>query len=195
MSGSVAYGMADPGDDIDFFVVTKAGGMWLFLLVAFLLSRRAHRFGSTVSSWCFNYVLEERAAERDFATPQGLLVAREALSLRLLRGEGFYRKLLGHAAWMEAELPQLYALRMNQAVPPDRSRPLGLIARAVNGAVYPFLAVYLQTVSLVRNHRLRREAPSKCFATETSFRRLQLRTEHFEELEEIYRRGSVLATD
>ncbi|MCI4365520.1 MAG: hypothetical protein L3K10_05610 [Thermoplasmata archaeon] len=195
VSGSVAYGLAEPGDDLDFFVVARRGGAWLFLLLAFLGSRRAHRAGSRASPWCFNYVVEEGAADGDFGVPQGLMVAREALSVRLIKGDPFYRELLGHAEWMGAELPQLYALRTGGGEASPTPPPIGWISRLVNLLVYPAVATYLQMAALVGNHRLRRESPTGCFRTETTLHRYQLRTEHFDRLRGVYARGIPASTD
>jgi hypothetical protein len=193
VSGSVAYGFAEPGDDLDFFVTTRQGGTWLFLLYAFLSSRfvrrRAHEPGP--SSWCFNYVIEETEAARQFAHPGGLLFAREALSVRILRGEAYYESLLRRAAWMSAELPQLYAERRPDGTGTSPGEPsLGLLARLANLVAFPLLATYLQLSGLVGNHRLRREAPAKCFSTTTTLRRFMLRSLRFEQLDRIYRAAS-----
>jgi hypothetical protein len=195
ISGSVAFGLAEPEDDLDFFVVVRDGGAWLFLLLALLRSRRLHRDGTAAAPWCFNYVVEEGAVESDFTPPQGLLVAREALSVRVLRGEGYYRSVLLRSPWMGAELPKMYAERTAELTPDRAPRPLGWATRIVNALAYPVLATYLQVVGLVGNRRLRRFAPSTCFATETGFRRFQLRTAQFDRLRRIYRAASSAPSD
>lgn len=195
VSGSVAYGLAEPEDDLDFFVVARAGGAWLFLLLAFLGSRRAHRRGTPAAPWCFNYVVEEGAIDFDLARPRGLLVAREALSVRVIRGAAYYRQVLTRAPWMATELPRMYAERTAGKEDPPRPHPLGWLARALNVLVFPVLATYLQLVGLVGNRRLRRESPAKCFGTETTLHRFQLRTEHFNELHRLYRSESATPSD
>ncbi len=192
VSGSVAYGFAAPNDDLDFFVTTRRGTTWLFLLLAFanyrLLRERSHT--PPPSHWCFNYVLDEDDAEREFSRPGGLLMAREALTVRMICGDPFYRSLLQKARWMGDELPQIYAKRRgpeSENSPPGR---VGWILRAANGIVFPFLATYLQLSGLVHNHRLRRRAPEKLFATTTTLRRFMLRSLRFAELERVYRSGT-----
>jgi len=191
VSGSVAYGFAAPNDDLDFFVTTRRGTTWLFLLLAFanyrLLRRRAH--SPRPSHWCFNYVLDEDEAVREFSRPGGLLMAREALSVRILRGEAYYRSLLRAANWMGEELPHVYSRRRgpeSDPTPPDE--PVGVFVRAANLIVFPLLATYLQLAGLVRNHRLRRHAPEKLFGTTTTLRRFMLRSLRFAELERLYRK-------
>jgi hypothetical protein len=189
VSGSVAYGYAAPGDDLDFFVTARRGTTWVFLALAFLNARRVRRAGRPRPSthWCFNYVIDEADAPGEFARPGGLLLAREALAVRVVRGDGFYRKLLLNAAWMSGELPQLYDRRVGEgerAADPEASPRWG--ERLANLLAYPFLATYLQMAGLVRNHRLRREAPEKQFSTTTQLRRYMLRSVRFEELERLY---------
>jgi hypothetical protein len=192
VSGSVAYGFAAPNDDLDFFVATQRGATWLFLLLAFanyrLVRRRAHSPGP--SHWCFNYVLDEVAAAQEFARPGGLLMAREALTVRMVRGDAYYRSLLRNAPWMERELPHVYAQRQGPATEAAPAASVGPLVRAVNLLVFPLLATYLQLVGLVRNHRLRRASPERQFATTTTLRRFMLRSLRFAELERVYRAGA-----
>ncbi len=193
VSGSVAYGFAAPNDDLDFFVTTYRGTTWLFLLLAFanyrLVRRRAHTPGP--SHWCFNYVLDEDEATREYARPGGLLMAREALTVRMLRGDAYYCSLLQSASWMGEELPHVYAKRSEPvAEPVPAGPPGGGIARILNLLVFPLLAAYLQCTGLVHNHRLRRTAPDRQFATTTTLRRFMLRSLRFAELEQIYRSNS-----
>jgi len=193
VSGSVAYGFAAPNDDLDFFVTAQRGTTWLFLLLAFakyrLVRRRAHSPGP--SHWCFNYVVDEVEAKDEFARPGGLLMAREALTVRMLQGDGFYQSLLGRAQWMGEELPKLYARRrVSSGESRSTDDTVGLVARGVNLLVFPFLATYLQLSGLVHNHRLRKHAPEKLFATTTTLRRFMLRSLRFAELERVYRSGT-----
>jgi hypothetical protein len=190
VSGSVAYGYAAPTDDLDFFVTARTGTTWLFLALAFFNYRRIRRKGHLPgpSHWCFNYVIDERDAEAEFARPGGLLLAREALSVRVIRGDPFYRSLLLRAPWMAEELPQVYDRRLRQGettLSDTEATPWA--ARLVSLLVFPALATYLQLVGLVRNHRLRREAPERQFSTTTKFRRFMLRSVRFDELERLYR--------
>jgi hypothetical protein len=192
VSGSVAYGFAAPNDDLDFFVMTRRGTTWLFLLLAFanyrLVRHRAHVPGP--SHWCFNYVLDESEAAAEFARPGGLLMAREALTVRMLRGDSYYRSLLEDASWMGDELPQIYAQRRGSKRDPELPEEVGVLVRAANLLVFPFLATYLQLTGLVRNHRLRREAPEKQFSMTTTARRFMLRSLRFANLERLYRSES-----
>lgn len=179
ITGSTAYGEPSAGDDLDFFVVTSPGSMWLFLAYTYL----AVRFGFRPDPRrerpipCFNYVLEDQEAFRDFSTARGFLFAREALTTDLLHGSQYYGALLGSASWLSAELPRLVAVRSDGPTRrPAPAAPVGV--RLANAAVYLPLAAYLQLVGLRRNAR----APDGRFRTRTMFRRLAFASDRFDRL-------------
>ncbi len=188
VSGSTAYGEPEPGDDLDFFVVTRRGAVWWFLAYAFLQARlvRWGNRGAFEPSLCFNYVQDETDARREFAREQGLLFAREALALRCVWGEEYYRSLLVLAPWMSDAFPRLHAERtVGPATSPQEPAPP--LVRVLNALVYPWLAAYLQLTGLRRNARLRSEgATARGFRTHSTPRRLQLRSERFEEIRRRY---------
>jgi len=184
VTGSAAYLEPMEGDDIDLMVIPRAGEMWLFLALVFGTVRfrpGTHPHGG--SHWCFNYVMDEREAARAYGRPAGFLFAREALSTRILRGEPFYRGLLGRATWMRGELPRLYAHRLPEPTGPAPVAAAPWATRVANAIVFPLLATYLQLVGLVRNARLRRSGRSaEQFRTVTRFRRYTLETAKFDGL-------------
>jgi hypothetical protein len=194
LTGSVAYGRPQAGDDCDLMLVTRPGALWVVLAVAFLRLRGAREgpVGKTLPEFCLNYVLDERAAEEDYREGQGLLFAREALSVQILRGASYYRSLLEQASWLQQEAPRLYA-RWTQpgdarGSDPVASTPLGV--RALNWAVYPWIAAYLQLKGLRAGHLLRGagRAPQQ-FRTVTRPRRMTLQTLKFERLRSMYSGG------
>ncbi len=189
VSGSVAYGFAEPHDDLDFFVAVRQDSVWVFLLLTFAQYRLVRWRNQGTAHWCFNYVADESDAAREFSTPGDLLFAREALTLRILRGDEYYRGILRSAAWMKDELPRLYAQRCAAETGtfpgPASSTPRWV--RLANRLLFPVLAAYLQATGLVRNHRLRREAPERQFSTWTTYRRFMLRSLHYAELRRVYR--------
>jgi hypothetical protein len=192
VSGSAAYGFAEPGDDLDFFVIARRGATWLFLALSFLAARR-RRSGSDDggSPWCFNFVLDEDAAREQFSRPQGFQFAREALAVRVLSGEEYYRGLLADARWMERELPRLYGTRAGSPTSP-RAAPVSLLARAANLALFPLLASYLHLTGLRRNHRLARTRPDRAYSTQTSLRQFALHSRRFDELHRLALASSVV---
>ncbi len=191
VTGSAAYGEPGRGDDLDLFVVTRRGSQWWFLFYAYLTLRITRiRKGVPVEPLpCFNFVLDDVEAAREFAGSQGFLFAREALTARAVRGEGYYRALLAHAPWMAEEIPRLYSERTGESVTDDPvDPPAPLAVRLLNAALFPWLAAYLQLVGLRRNGRFRRAARhDERFRVETRWRKLVFASRKFERLRESYR--------
>jgi hypothetical protein len=142
-----------------------------------------------VPEFCLNYVLDERAAEEDYRHGQGLLFAREALSVQILRGATYYRSLLAQADWLQLEAPRLYSRWTHPEDPPDAEAvaPTPVGVRALNWLVFPVIAAYLQLKGLRAGHRLRGSgrAPQQ-FRTVTRPRRMTLQTLKFERLRSMY---------
>ncbi len=190
VTGSAAYGEPARGDDLDFLVVTRRGGVWPFLVYTYLAARlrRARPGPDDPSHWCFNYILDERVARAEYAAARGFLFAREALTARPVSGAPFYRGLVGTATWLAVEVPRLYGTWEAgglPALPPEDPVPASL--RALNVALYPFVAGYLLLAAMVRNRRYRRTGRgSRCFRVEAGPGRLTYETDRFEELRDLY---------
>ena len=127
LTGSAAYGEPQAGDDLDFLVIARSGAVWAVLAYVFLLVRlgRGPRFREGYPEACFNYVLDEPAARREFERPQGFLFAREALAVRTLQGEEYFRGLLHSAKWMAEVVPKLYGDRTRPSTLPPAPRVPG----------------------------------------------------------------------
>lgn len=190
LSGSTVYGAPDPDDDLDFVVVVRRGGVWPFLLYAWAANRwkRRDRPGGS-RGWCFNLVLDEREAAREFGRPRGFLVARDALRVEALLGEAYYRQLLGSAPWIGAELPIPYERRATRpAESPAADPPLPTVVRLANLLVYPWMATYLQLVALRESSRYRAVgAPDRAFRVVSTLGQLSVRTEKFDRLDRMWR--------
>ncbi len=190
VTGSAAYGEPQAGDDCDFLAVTDTGSLWAFLAFAFLKLRATGEVNRTVDPpiWCFNYVLEDRAALAEFRVPRGFLFAREALTIRILRGFNFYRGLLGTAAWLEREAPRLFTRWAAEGWPsPPGARRAPALVRALNLLAFPLVASYLQMVSVWRNQRLRRAGrKDEMFRVVTRFDRFIVQSRKFDRLAQVY---------
>jgi hypothetical protein len=190
VTGSVAFGEPVPGDDLDFFVITRSGAVWPFLLYVYLVARfgPAKRGASGgPSHWCFNYILDERAAAAEFSTPQGFQFAREALTLRPLRGASYYRGLLGRASWMGTQTPKLYERWAPEARALPERRPAPWPIRLLNRILHPVMATYLQLVALRDNHTLRRDGSGDSrFDLVTRSDRLEVRSDKYAKLASNY---------
>ena len=168
VSGSTAYSGAKPSDDIDFFLVTRERRLWITLLVGLTLARIDRLRSRDAPVYCFNRLIERPSCERTFRERRDALFAREALNLRVLRGEGLYGRLLDSAPWMADHFPGLYASRLSRI---DRARDdLARVERkagdVANAAAFLVLAPYLWLAGLVRNVGLRRAGRGReCFRT------------------------------
>jgi hypothetical protein len=191
ITGSTAYGAPESGDDCDFFVVTRNGATWAFLGLVFLRLRLARLTGEGRGDpeWCFNYVVDDRSVRRDYAAPRGFLFAREALTVKPLIGDEYYRALLGSADWLRVEAPRLFAAWERPGLPDGaRVAPTpGLGIRIFNALCFPWVAAYLQAVGLVRNarHRQARDGDSE-FETVTRPGRMTFLVSKFDRLRGIY---------
>jgi hypothetical protein len=195
LTGSSAYGEPEEDDDIDFLVVTRSGAVWAFLAGTYLLLRFGPHRGRDPgrSPLCFNYVLDDREAIVEYGRPGGLLFAREALTVRPLRGDAYYRDLLGTAPWIREELPRMYdALRGEGRT--DAPVPAPWLVRGLNVLAFPVVAAYLQLAGLRRNARLRRNGrAADQFVTRTGRRRLAFASARFETLRIRYLAASASA--
>ena len=189
ISGSTAYGEPEEGDDLDLFVVTRTGALWVTLGWTYLSLRwRAHGARPTTDPQvCLNYVLDDRSAPGEFSRRSDFHVAREALTSRAVRGGDYYRSLLGSASWMSSEIPRLYTQRIQGArSPAPDPAPVGV--QIVNAVAFPVLATYLQLVGLRRNRQLAREGRSEeIFRTTTRWRQLAFGSRRFDSLRERHR--------
>jgi hypothetical protein len=186
VTGSTAYGTPAAEDDLDFFIVTRAGAMWLFLLFAALRLRARRSAGRSDPGPrpCLNFVLDERSVDSEFRTRRGFLFAREALTALVLRGDEYYRSVLRDAPWIGEEIPRSYAAR-SAGPSVERPRRVPRVVRMVNAALFPPLAAYLHLIGLYRNHRLRRWGRSSDrFRTVVGFRRLANPTDRYDALSE-----------
>jgi hypothetical protein len=188
VTGSAAYGQPAPGDDLDFFVVTRTGAVPWFLAATYL-ALRLHPSGRReidAPPPCFNFVIDERRALQEFSRPRGLLFAREALSTGVVHGEAYYRGLLARFPWMGEELPRLYRARADSAGD-STPRPAPWLIRLLSAALFVPLAGYLQLVGLRRNAAARRERKnSAVFRTLTGLSRFAFQSRRFEELRARY---------
>ena len=115
ISGSVAYGGTKAHDDIDFYLVTRPNRMWITFFLAMGLARVTRLRDPAAPVFCFNRLEEMEGCQDGFRENRDPLFAREALNLKILRGQEFYSRLLRSAPWMEDSFPTLYLLRVDSS--------------------------------------------------------------------------------
>jgi hypothetical protein len=189
LTGSSAYGEPEVGDDLDFLAITRTDAVWVFLAFTYLRLRlQGGPDSDPETGACFNYVMDERTARREFSDSKGLLFAREALTARPVHGEAYYRGLVRSSAWMESELPRAYARWSGPAdSPPPEVPGVRLGTRALNLLLFPWIAAYLQVQGMLRNRAFRRSGRShRVFRTITTYRKLSFASLRFEQLRRHY---------
>lgn len=122
ISGSTSYLSVSEDDDLDFFCISRTGSMWTSLVRSLLLAR-AFRLSLTGAPWlCLSYVADEEFAKSEFERNQNGVIARDALSARVIHGKEFYYNILKRSSWMKQYFPKLYSLRLMRSPgnSPDR---------------------------------------------------------------------------
>ncbi len=99
VTGSLAVGAAEPGADVDLFVVTEDRRLWLTRAAAIGLVRAAGVLGVRL---CPNYFLAESALRMD---QRDIFTAHELAQMVPVAGAAAYRDLLATNAWYLDFLP------------------------------------------------------------------------------------------
>ena len=158
VGGSTSYNSASKSRDIDFFCVTRKGTLWLFLTRALILSRAYRYLRSDVPDVCLSCTLDSGFAEETFGRPRDPLFARDALSMVIVSGKGFYHRLLKKGSWISDVYPKLYATRMGKVEPAEPPRREPTIAhRILNTFLYYLAGTYIRVKSRRLNTRLARQ--------------------------------------
>lgn len=116
VSGSLSKGVMPADGDIDYFVVTQPGRLWVArtLLVMFkkifLLNSKKY--------WCVNYFVDENHLRIE---EQNRFTATEVVTLMPVYGSEWYKAFLRENDWAKAYYPH-FPPRDVQKVPPHRSR-------------------------------------------------------------------------
>ncbi len=192
VSGSTAYGSAKPDDDLDIFFVTSPNRLWIALLSAMILAKLGRLGNHSAPTLCFNRVTERDECIRSFRDANEPLFAREALSLKVLRGEPFFHKLLLQSPWMARFFPDLYRIARDRERGKEEphGRPGFLTWTLANTIAFILLGAYLQAVGLVRNGRLSRQGrDSARFRTVVERRFCAYESKKYDDLRAEYLRG------
>jgi hypothetical protein len=99
ITGALSMDSSDPGDDLDFFVVTEPGRLWLCRAFIIGLVRTAARRGDIV---CPNYFISTRAL---VVTERNLYTAHEMAQMVPVSGIELYRRMREMNPWVEEYLP------------------------------------------------------------------------------------------
>jgi len=114
ISGSTSYLSVSENDDLDLFYVAKKDTMWIGFTRA-LLRARLFRLKERNSPWiCLSYVSDESFLDREIANNRNPIIARDALSAKVVRGDSYFDELLQRNKWMAEFFPKMYEQRIKQ---------------------------------------------------------------------------------
>jgi hypothetical protein len=124
LSGSLAHLNAEDDADLDVFLITRAGRVWL-VTVALLVLARLLGFRERL---CLNYVVSER---RLAVAPADLFTANQIAGLRPLAGAAAYRRFLDENAFVFRYYPNLAPRSVPERAASRRGRWGRRLRRAV----------------------------------------------------------------
>lgn len=197
VSGSTSYYSTLPGDDLDFFAITKGGVLWICLFKSMVLARVYRFFHPTYPRFCFSYAIDDRFAKKAFATDD-LLFARDALNVIVLHGASYYRTLLTRSLWMADYFPRLYQLKTE---PPreevSKSNVKSPLLQFLNLFVYYTMGPYLRIKSSQLNRNLRRkDLTGSLFTIRSGPDHFIIESARYQRLRKMYHRlGKTIRTD
>lgn len=186
VAGTTSYLSASEGDDIDYYVITKTDGMWVFLLKSFLLTRISSLFIRSRPPFCFSFVMDERQAREELSEPKGALYARDTLTAKVITGGAAYHRILENASWMRSYYPTIYQRRLGEAL--GNGYPSGKSgSRIVNLWLYHTLGFYVTLKAWILNRKLAKRGRSAAiFETKIGPGQLEYVSRRYVELEKMY---------
>lgn len=126
VSGSLSKGYADEKSDIDFFVITQPGRLWIARSLLALYRRLAY-FNSR-RYFCINYFIDEEHLEIE---EKNLFTATELTTLVPLYGLTEHQELMHSNEWVRNFLPN-YQPRLADVETPSRPALKQLAERLIN---------------------------------------------------------------
>ena len=126
VTGELAMDNVQPGSDIDYFIVTQPGRLWLCRLLVIGVVRYASLRGVTV---CPNYLISEDALA---IHERNLYAAHELAQMVPIAGHAVYKRLREQNDWVGSELPNAAGPPRELAVQP-RAASLRRIAERLLG--------------------------------------------------------------
>lgn len=145
LSGALSKNYYDEKGDIDYFIITKPGRLWIcrsLLIARFKLMPKAKR-----KYWCVNYFV----SSDNLALPdRNAFTATELAHLIPAVNHGLYHGLLSHNAWCREQFPNKQPLPAKQCA--DAPRPLlkRLAEGLLSGALGRWLDDALLSATLKR---------------------------------------------
>jgi hypothetical protein len=114
VTGPLAVQSAEAPDDIDLFLITAPGRVWLARALTIVIVRLAALSRLTL---CPNYLIATDALE---VSERNLYTARELVQMQPLYGAGWHQQLRAHNRWTLDYLPNAEIAAAPTALPLDR---------------------------------------------------------------------------
>ncbi|MEM4310836.1 MAG: hypothetical protein QXX95_00395 [Nitrososphaerales archaeon] len=196
LCGSTAYRSASKDDDIDIFLITDKGRLWLSLFKAFLLARvfelKAKVRGFKLS-FCFSYVMDEREIKREFASRNSFFFARDALTLDILYGYDYYEKLIlknrATLTLLKRIKPKVHEINLKV----KRKLKVNIFWDFFDLIIFAYLGSYVRFKAYLKNLRIKKKNYTlKSFQISTKEHKLLLESEKYNLLTKYYLKMGVL---
>jgi predicted nucleotidyltransferase len=124
VTGSVAAGNAEKGDDIDFFIISASGWLWttrflVTLILDLIGKRRRPDDKETKDKICLNLFVDETSLD---VFDHNLFTAYELFQLKpLVDKNNIYQKLIAANSWVKSYLPNVPKFRILDNLGSDNS--------------------------------------------------------------------------
>ncbi len=100
LSGSISKGVMYPDSDIDYFIITKKGRLWVTKLLLTFFKKII--LLNSYRNFCINYFITENALEIE---EKNHFTATEIVTIVPVYGYDLYRNFMKHNNWVEAYYP------------------------------------------------------------------------------------------
>jgi hypothetical protein len=124
VSGSLSKNYADEHTDIDFFVITARGRLWLARTLLHVLYKLP-RFSAKSRPFCLNYYIDDAVMEIE---EKNIFTATEIITLLPLEGEAAFNQFKLANGWVKDYYPQHSSASLSI---PNRSNPVKKLLEAM----------------------------------------------------------------
>jgi hypothetical protein len=126
-SGSLSKNYMDEKSDLDFFVITSPGRLWIARMLLILYKRtfllNSHKY------FCINYFIDENHLEIE---EKNIYTATELATLLPLSGASYYSRLFKENNWINNFLPNHTPLAVQSELLPKKSHIKSILESLIN---------------------------------------------------------------